>query len=291
MELSAITVLDNFIGAMSSPEREEQTVENVSGESRKEYGEEKDATLQCRDCGNSFVFTTGEQEFYRTKEFEGPPSRCKPCRAQKKASRDSQQEGGTFGGHMNYMMMDAFGNPIVYQVPQRPPNLRTKPCHAFRRGECVYGADCRYYHDDGSQGPQSLYLNPPPMFAGGFPPGGMYVDPSMVSSGMMMPQTSPHQGGRTNNFSPRNNNGHRGGKSRNPCFAFQRGECNYGDSCRYQHVNASSMTDANGNPIVIHPRGYCHAFARGECKFGDACKYRHEIPTDVDGDADQMETS
>ena len=28
-----------------------------------------DKTLTCRDCGNEFVFTEGEQEFYKEKGF------------------------------------------------------------------------------------------------------------------------------------------------------------------------------------------------------------------------------
>lgn len=272
--------------------------DNSGGHMNGDEAQEGDINLECRDCGYSFLFTAGEQEFYRTKDFEGPPTRCKPCRAQKKASRDSHKQhdvgnGGGFGGPMNYMMMDAYGNPInmfPYQQQQRPSNLRTKPCHAFQRGDCSYGAECRYYHDDGSQGPPGQYLHQQQMGGGGFPGGGfpqggggMYMgDPSM-GGGMFPAGGSPHQGGG-GNYSPRNTHGqhhHRGHKSRNPCFAFQRGECTYGDTCRYLHVDASTMTDASGMPIVVHPhlpRGYCHAFARGQCKYGDTCKFRHEVP-------------
>ena len=46
----------------------------------------QDKTIVCRDCGNEFVFTAGEQEFYAEKEF-GEPTRCKECRrARKNAS-------------------------------------------------------------------------------------------------------------------------------------------------------------------------------------------------------------
>ena len=44
----------------------------------------QDETLKCRDCGNEFVFTAGEQEFYASRGFENKPSRCKECRAAKK---------------------------------------------------------------------------------------------------------------------------------------------------------------------------------------------------------------
>jgi CxxC-x17-CxxC domain-containing protein len=49
-----------------------------------------DKTLVCRDCGKSFVFTAGEQEFYETRGFSAP-TRCGACRAQRRVSRD---EGG-----------------------------------------------------------------------------------------------------------------------------------------------------------------------------------------------------
>ena len=43
-----------------------------------------DATLTCRDCGQAFTFTTGEQDFYASRGFS-EPSRCPDCRAQRKA--------------------------------------------------------------------------------------------------------------------------------------------------------------------------------------------------------------
>ena len=37
----------------------------------------EDKTLVCKDCGNEFVFTAGEQEFYASRGFENEPQRCK----------------------------------------------------------------------------------------------------------------------------------------------------------------------------------------------------------------------
>ncbi len=53
-----------------------------------------DKTLTCRDCSQSFVFTTGEQEFFASKGFTNEPTRCPECRAQRK----SQQGGGYSSG-------------------------------------------------------------------------------------------------------------------------------------------------------------------------------------------------
>ena len=43
-----------------------------------------DKTLTCRDCGSEFVFTEGEQEFYKEKGFENEPTRCPACRKARK---------------------------------------------------------------------------------------------------------------------------------------------------------------------------------------------------------------
>jgi len=53
-----------------------------------------DKTLTCRDCGASFTFTEGEQDFYNQKGYS-EPTRCPDCRAAKKAAR--QSGGGGYG--------------------------------------------------------------------------------------------------------------------------------------------------------------------------------------------------
>lgn len=50
----------------------------------------QERTLVCKDCGNEFIFTVGEQEFYAEKGFQNDPARCKECRSAKKSQqRDS----------------------------------------------------------------------------------------------------------------------------------------------------------------------------------------------------------
>ena len=57
-----------------------------------------DKTLTCRDCGTSFEFTTGEQEFFATKGFTNEPSRCPNCRGARNSNRDSGSRGGFSNG-------------------------------------------------------------------------------------------------------------------------------------------------------------------------------------------------
>ncbi len=55
----------------------------------------EDKTLICEDCGEEFVFSVEEQEFYDSKGFENEPKRCKPCRQKRKESRRGSKMGGS----------------------------------------------------------------------------------------------------------------------------------------------------------------------------------------------------
>jgi CxxC-x17-CxxC domain-containing protein len=57
-----------------------------------------DRTLTCRDCGQAFTFTAGEQAFYAERGFS-EPQRCPGCRSARKAQRASQgYDSGSYGG-------------------------------------------------------------------------------------------------------------------------------------------------------------------------------------------------
>lgn len=47
----------------------------------------QDKVIVCKDCNTEFVFTVGEQEFYKEKGFTNEPIRCSSCRKAKKAQR------------------------------------------------------------------------------------------------------------------------------------------------------------------------------------------------------------
>ncbi len=109
----------------------------------------------------------------------------------------------------------------------------------------MYGSECRYSHD--------AYPSFP-----GFPP--QY--PPQYPMDQSFPNYQHHR---------------KSGKSRNPCFAYQRGNCTYGETCRYSHEDGSP---ANSMPMMgggdHRPKQYCHAFQRGECTYGDTCRFIHE---------------
>ncbi len=56
-----------------------------------------DKNLTCADCGQEFVFTASEQDFYAQRNFT-EPRRCPSCRASRKAARNADSGGGYSSG-------------------------------------------------------------------------------------------------------------------------------------------------------------------------------------------------
>ena len=56
-----------------------------------------DRTLTCADCGQEFVFTASEQQFYSDRGFSDP-RRCRSCRAARKAQMGGNESSSMGGG-------------------------------------------------------------------------------------------------------------------------------------------------------------------------------------------------
>ncbi|MFN8521575.1 MAG: zinc-ribbon domain containing protein [Chloroflexota bacterium] len=101
-----------------------------------------DQTLSCRDCGQSFVFTTGEQEFYASRGFTNQPSRCEACRGARKAGRGSEGSSGSRSGANAGRGRDMFTAVCAScgqnaSVPFQPRNDRPvycSDCFSSQRG-------------------------------------------------------------------------------------------------------------------------------------------------------------
>src|SRR5204862_2045952 len=61
------------------------------------YTTQGDKTLTCADCGQEFVFTASEQQFFADRQFS-EPRRCPSCRASRKAAR-GDSGGYSSGGY------------------------------------------------------------------------------------------------------------------------------------------------------------------------------------------------
>lgn len=58
-----------------------------------------DMLLTCSDCGQEFVFTAGEQQFFQERGYSSP-RRCKPCRQAKQGSASfGRSDSGAGGGY------------------------------------------------------------------------------------------------------------------------------------------------------------------------------------------------
>lgn len=110
-----------------------------------------DSTLTCRDCGRTFVFTTGEQDFYASRGYS-EPGRCPDCRAARKTERDSGSSYGGYGasgGRRDREMFDvtcsSCGQPA--QVPFQPSGdkpVYCSSCFEKRRGSADRSGGNRY---------------------------------------------------------------------------------------------------------------------------------------------------
>jgi len=90
-----------------------------------------DKTLACRDCGASFVFTSGEQDFYASRGFTNEPSRCPECRS----ARKQGARAGGFGGERQMFSVVCADCGKQTEVPFQP-----------RLDRPVYCSDCFEAH-------------------------------------------------------------------------------------------------------------------------------------------------
>jgi len=91
----------------------------------------QDMTLNCKDCGQSFVWTADEQEFYKQKGFSAP-LRCKNCRSQARARFNG---GGSSGPRQSFPITCA-NCGAQDTVPFQPRGDKPVLCrNCFRKGK------------------------------------------------------------------------------------------------------------------------------------------------------------
>ena len=84
-----------------------------------------DITLTCRDCGQAFTFTSGEQEFYASRGFT-EPGRCADCRATRKSQRDGG--GSSYGGYGSSSSYGSGGGSHSSGGGRAPREMFTATC-------------------------------------------------------------------------------------------------------------------------------------------------------------------
>ena len=90
-------------------------------------------------------------------------------------------------------------------------------CYAFQRGECTRGDACRFSHTEG----------------GGGNGGGFGASRPQFRAVLRVPEGRVHARGLLPLLARPQRSG--APRSSQPCYAFQKGECSRGDSCRFSH--------------------------------------------------------
>jgi Zn finger protein HypA/HybF involved in hydrogenase expression len=54
----------------------------------------QEKSIKCSDCGTTFSFGAGEQEFFQSKGFTNEPKRCPSCRQTRKTQRGNNSSYG-----------------------------------------------------------------------------------------------------------------------------------------------------------------------------------------------------
>lgn len=57
----------------------------------------EDLLIPCIDCAHDFVWTAGEQAFFRDKQLQNPPKRCKDCKKAKNRRLEAIEVARTTG--------------------------------------------------------------------------------------------------------------------------------------------------------------------------------------------------
>ncbi len=83
----------------------------------------QDKTLTCKECGEDFIFSASEQEFYAEKGFENEPARCPECRAIRKANVRRRRGGNR---QMHQIVCAECGK--TDEVPFKPTDDRPVYC-------------------------------------------------------------------------------------------------------------------------------------------------------------------
>lgn len=92
----------------------------------------EDKSIKCIDCSQDFTWTAGEQTFFRDKQLQNPPKRCKECKKAKNRRLEAIELARTTGKRQRIeVRAECARCSLVTTVP-------FYPC----QGRPVYCRDC-----------------------------------------------------------------------------------------------------------------------------------------------------
>jgi CxxC-x17-CxxC domain-containing protein len=89
----------------------------------------EDREMRCVECGATFTFSAGEQEFFQSKGYTNEPKRCPACRE----ARRAQRYGGNGDSRSPRQMY-----PVICAACGKETEVPFEP----RQGRPVYCSDC-----------------------------------------------------------------------------------------------------------------------------------------------------
>ena len=105
----------------------------------------EDASIHCIDCSQTFIWTAGEQIFFRDKQLQNPPKRCKDCKKAKNRRLEAIELARTTGKrHRIEVRAECARCSTVTTVPFYPCQGRPvycRSCFVEMNGDIINAAN------------------------------------------------------------------------------------------------------------------------------------------------------
>jgi CxxC-x17-CxxC domain-containing protein len=112
----------------------------------------RDRILTCRDCGNDFTFTVGEQEFYANKGLTNTPSRCPSCRALRRGGQSNSGSRAPRGEQYDAICATCGRPTSVPFIPREDRPVYCSDCFQAQRASRPPRRDDSNSYSGGSYG-------------------------------------------------------------------------------------------------------------------------------------------
>lgn len=92
----------------------------------------QDRILTCRDCGQDFTFSAGEQEFFASRNLTNEPGRCPSCRAARRHAQSTMPRSRTVE-HYETTCADCGRLTSVPFIPRQDRPVYCSDCYQSHR--------------------------------------------------------------------------------------------------------------------------------------------------------------
>jgi CxxC-x17-CxxC domain-containing protein len=105
----------------------------------------QDRILTCRDCGQDFTFSAGEQEFYASRNLTNEPGRCPSCRAARRNAHSSAPRSRNVEHYETTCATCGRPTSVPFVPREDRPVYCTECYQAHRPARSSYRDDSRSY--------------------------------------------------------------------------------------------------------------------------------------------------